>query len=67
MTNYQLGDITCSAVQRPDGRFQGRLIVVESLFGARPPFDHTCPEIDNAKAEATRRAMDYANQHFPPE
>lgn len=65
-TKYQLGDIECSAEPRDDGRYHGRVFVRRSIINGRPEHNHLFPEADATEEEALRRAMNYANQHFPP-
>lgn len=67
MTKYQLGDIVCTTLERPDGRFQGKVIVRGSIFQDREAYTHLCPEIDNSKEDAMRRAINYVQVNHPPE
>ena len=67
MPKYETGDIECTVVIRSDGRFQGRVIVAASPLKHRSEVSYVCPELDDTKAAAMRRAMNYANAAFPPE
>ncbi len=67
MTKYKVGDIECSAQARSDELFQGHVVVAGSLLDGRKEHVHLCPEIDNTREDAVRRAMNYANVNFPAE
>lgn len=67
MPKYQPGDIVCTTRQRDDGRFQGEVRVKASVFEGPQTYFHLCPEIDDSKEDAMRRAIKHVKVHFPPE
>jgi hypothetical protein len=67
MTKYQAGDIVCTTLERPDRRFQGKVIVKGSILHGREAHTHLCPEVDDLKEDAMRRAIEYVQINYPPE
>lgn len=67
MTKYQDGDIVCTTIQRPDGRFQGKVVVRRSVLHAREAHVYLCPDITDTKEEGMREAMNYVRANYPPE
>ena len=67
MPKYQAGDIVCTTIHSPDGRFQGKVIVKGSVFHDREAHTHLCPEIDDSNEDAMRRAIQYVQVNYPPE
>lgn len=67
MPKYQEGDIVCTTIERPDGCYQGKVIIRGSIFHEREAHTHLCPEIDDSKEDAMRRAIHYVQVNYPPE
>lgn len=67
MPKYQPGDIRCATLSRDDGRFQGQVFVKGSIFDGREEISYLCPELDETKEDAMRRAISYVKNNFPPE
>jgi hypothetical protein len=67
MIKYQAGDIVCTTIASSDNRFQGKVIVKGSIFHNREAHTHLCPEIDDSKEDAMRRAIQYVKINYPPE
>ena len=67
MIKYQEGDIVCTTIEGPDGRFQGKVIVRGSVIHEREAHTHLCSEIDDSKEDAMRRAIQYVQINYPPE
>ena len=68
MPKYQIGDIKCSALSAPDGKFQARVRVVGIKLD--PPsitdYVYESSQVFDTEDAALHHATDHANRHFPP-
>jgi hypothetical protein len=67
MTKYEYGEIQCTTHERSNGHFQGKVFVAGVVLKKREEATYLCPEIDNSREDAMRRAIDYVDSKYPPE
>lgn len=69
MTRYQFGDIVCSAVLMPGGKYRAEVRVAGLKM--QPPlkadYIFQSAELFEDKSAALHCAMSHANEKFPPE
>jgi hypothetical protein len=69
MTRYQIGDIVCSAVPMPGGKYRAEVRIAG--FKLQPPrkadYIFQSQELFEDESAALHCAMDHANKNFPPE
>jgi hypothetical protein len=59
------GGVLIAAIPASDGKFQGKVIVSESIIVDRRGYVYLCPERDESEAAAMDRARAFVEMTFP--